>query len=1221
MNRLFLALGLVCVSSAVFAQSDRGNITGTVTDPAGAVVVNAPIEARNVNTGAIYQAATTETGNYTLAQLPVGAYELTVSAPGFRRYSRQGLTVENAQTARIDVSLQVGASSETVTVTEAAALLKTDSGDVSHNVTTERMDNLPMMGIGAQSSSNIGLRNPMSVTQLVPGTYFQSNTSIRVNGAPNNSQAVRLEGLDATADIMSFATTLFQPSIDAVQETAVLTSNYAAEYGQSGGGVFNYTMRGGTNSYHGTVYDYFVNEVLNAGTPYTNNGKGSLLRPAQRRNDFGGTIGGPLSIPKLYNGKDRTFFFFNWEQYKEVQYINNQPLVVPTLQMRQGIFNQPGVYTNRSLGTDPLGRPILENTIYNPTTQRPVSATNATLIRDPFSNNTIPPYMMDPVALAIQDFIPLPQNSGLINNLIAPWHSPQDTSIPAFKVDQYFGARSKLSVYWSTMDANSRQPATQLQTVDGIQAINLTNVRGYTGPDVVSSSRGNFIQSYTTRVNYDYTISPTLVWHVGVGYIQFNLSSDPLNINFDAAKYWGLTGAAMVRQAPFFSGLQTAFGGMKNMGATTFAFDHMIKPGAATSLTWVKGGHTYKFGGELNVGGYPSEVFNNVSGNFGFSAAQTGLPSTNGQNLGGGNVGFPYASFLLGQVDAVTMNPPEYPKVGRHAIDFYAQDSWKITRKLTFDYGLRYDFQTYVREQYGRMPSLSLTTPNTALGGILGVPIYEGSGPGHCNCDFASNYPWAFGPRLGLAYQVTPKTVLRAGYGIVYGSTAPGSRIQSGAATQSFVLPSGSAGFDQSVMTLASGIPLKPVWPSTSPELFPSLAAINVVDPNAGRPPRQMQWSIGVQREITRDLLVDISYVGNVGAWWVANGLVNYNAINPATLLARGLDPTIAANRSLLTSQICSPAAVAAGFKLPYAAFPCTATVAQSLRPFPQYGTISSLFAPLGRTWYDAMHFKLTQRLSHGLMFTSNIVWAKAETMGAPGISPGGSATDGLVNNVFNRQVNKILSAFDQPFAWVTGVNYTVPKLSASSKGMKAASWVLGYWTFGGLLSYASGLPIPAPASNNSLNSVLYQTTFQNRVAGVPLYTVSSINCHCYDPSATFVLNKAAWTDTPPGSFGTAAAFYSDYRYQRRPSENMSLSRQFRITERMSLNMRLEFNNIFNRATPPDPVATNPQASQLRSGNGNTVSGFGFINTAAVAGGVSGLSGPRNGTIVARFVF
>ena len=159
--------------------------------------------------------------------------------------------------------------------------------------------------------------------------------------------------------------------------------------------------------------------------------------------------------------------------------------------MRAGNFDQTGVFTNRTLGTDPLGRPILENTVYDPNTQRPVSSTNATLVRDAFPNNTIPASRIDPVAAKIQNMMPLAQNSGLINNLIAPWHSPQVTTIPAFKVDQYFGAKNKVSVYWSTTDANSKQPATQLQTVDGIQAINLTNVDGYSGPDPVTSSRSN----------------------------------------------------------------------------------------------------------------------------------------------------------------------------------------------------------------------------------------------------------------------------------------------------------------------------------------------------------------------------------------------------------------------------------------------------------------------------------------------------------------------------------------------------------------------------------------------------------------------------------------------------------------------------------------------------------------------------------------------------------
>ena len=421
-------------------------------------------------------------------------------------------------------------------------------------------------------------------------------------------------------------------------------------------------------------------------------------------------------------------------------------------------------------------------------------------------------------------------------------------------------------------------------------------------------------------------------------------------------------------------------------------------------------------------------------------------------------------------------------------------------------------------------------------------------------------------------------------------------------------------------MTLANGIPLKPVWPSTSQSLFPSLSAVNVVDQNSGRPARQSQWSIGIQREITHDTLIEASYVGNVGVWWVANGLVNYNAINPATLAADGLNVQNAATRSLFTSTIGSAAAQAAGFRLPYPTFPLSATVAQSLRPFPQYGTITSLLAPDGKTWYDALHIKATQRLSHGLSLTSTLVWSKTQTMGAAGISSG-TTTDGAVNNVFNRRVNKELSAFDQPLQWITAANYTVPALNASTVPMKAARQILGFWTFGALLSYASGLPILAPASNNSLASVLYQTTFENRVPGVPLYTVPNINCHCYNPSATFVLNPAAWTDAPAGTFGTSAPYYTDYRFQRRPSENMSVSRRFRITERVALNLRVELNNVFNRATPPDPTATNAQATQVRAANGNTVSGFGFINTAAVAGGISGLSGPRNGAIVARFVF
>jgi hypothetical protein len=330
------------------------------------VVASAPIEAKNAETGAEYKAGTSATGNYTLAQLPAGSYELTVTVPGFKTYKRQNIIVAVAQTLRVDIPLEVGASTDSITITAESTLLKTESGELSHNVSTERLDNLPVLSIGA-SAGTAGIRNPYSVLQLLPGSNFTADSAVRVNGSPANTQALRIEGQDATngIDAVQSVTT---PSVDAIQEFAVQTSNFAAEYGQVGGGLFNVTMKSGTNQYHGSAYDYFVNEALNAGQPFTNNGNGSQLRSRQRRNDYGFTLGGPVRIPHLYNGHDKTFFFFNFEQFRETVITNNQPLTVPTLRYRNGDFGQ--ALTGKNLGTDQLGRPILENTVYDPSTTR-----------------------------------------------------------------------------------------------------------------------------------------------------------------------------------------------------------------------------------------------------------------------------------------------------------------------------------------------------------------------------------------------------------------------------------------------------------------------------------------------------------------------------------------------------------------------------------------------------------------------------------------------------------------------------------------------------------------------------------------------------------------------------------------------------------------------------------------------------------------------------------
>jgi hypothetical protein len=392
------------------------------------------------------------------------------------------------------------------------------------------------------------------------------------------------------------------------------------------------------------------------------------------------------------------------------------------------------------------------------------------------------------------------------------------------------------------------------------------------------------------------------------------------------------------------------------------------------------------------------------------------------------------------------------------------------------------------------------------------------------------------------------------------------------------------------------------------------------MDQNAGRPARQYQWSVGLQREIFRDMVVEASYVANRGVWWQAPALLNLNANTPDSLKAYGIDVNSATDQALLRSLLNSPTAAARGFNKPaYAGFPLTQTVAQLLRPFPQFTTIPVYWNPLGKTWYDSLQVKATKRLSHGLSLLSTFTWQKSLTNGTEIGEPNpGTTGNAVFNDVFNRSTNKYISRYDQPFLFNISANYTTPKFH----GNKILSYVAEDWTYGVYLQYGSGTPIPVPAANSSLNNYLFQgASFANRVPGQPLFT-KDLNCHCYDPNTTFVLNPKAWADPAIGQFGTSAGYYNDYRTQRRPIENMNLGRTFRITEKMNFNLRMELTNVFNRGFWSDPTATSATASQITLPNGTTSAGFGRINTTTPTafGSVANLL-PRQGVIVGRFVF
>ena len=363
----FLTAVLLCaflLLGVLSAQTGNATITGVVSDSSGAVVANAPIEVKNTETGVVFRATSTDTGNYTVPQLPIGSYELTATVQGFKKYNRQNIMLAAAQVLRLDIPLEIGASTEAVTVSAESSLLKTETGDVAHNITLEQLQNLPILGIGGANAGSSGVRNPFNSTVMIPGVGYAANFVMIVNGAPTNTAAYRVEGLDNTNHTVNYALQENQPSSDAIQEVAVQTSNYAAEFGQAGGGLFNITMKSGTNQYHGSGYEYFVNEDLNAAIPFTNDGSGNKIRPRNRRNDFGGTIGGPIWIPKIYDGHNRTFFFFSLEEFRESSALNFSD-TVPTADYRIGDFSAISPNGVRPLrpGIRPRTHSVLDQTL------------------------------------------------------------------------------------------------------------------------------------------------------------------------------------------------------------------------------------------------------------------------------------------------------------------------------------------------------------------------------------------------------------------------------------------------------------------------------------------------------------------------------------------------------------------------------------------------------------------------------------------------------------------------------------------------------------------------------------------------------------------------------------------------------------------------------------------------------------------------------------------
>ena len=1265
-----------------FGQGNQGSITGTITDPQGAATPNASIDAKNQDTGEIFHGGTSATGNYVIP-VPAGKYELTVSVPGFKKYVRSNLEVASATASRQDVKLEVGGVTETITVTEQAPLMKTESGEVSHQMQTDDITQLPLLTTnGSGGATGMGnIRDPLQEVTLLPGATYARDVfggnEVTINGLPSNSENIRIEGQDAVYNIWKIQQQNGQGGVDAIQEVAVQTSNFNAEYGQAAGGYFNYTMKSGTNTLHGSVYDYFVNEAFDAGAPFTdrciqsglycnsNYADRQHIRNRIRRNDYGATFGGPIYIPRVYDGKNKSFFFVNFEQFRQGNLNSTSTTTVPTMAYQNGNFQTAEclAYTGGAVGgtggtcvpyptvkslttgsaaSDPAGTQLVNGQIFDPYSTRIVGGQQ---VRTPYLNNTIPMASLDRVSLAIQKLLPQPNAPGIINNYNVPaYNSLMHTTNFSVKMDHSISSTIKVSGYYSQLKTFSPD------TNGGITPLYLG------GADTD-------IWNHTTRLNYDQTITPTLLFHVGVGYFQ--ISNPHLAYPFDQSAL-GLTGYQANKIFPDISGITSFTGGGYGpggggIGATFSAVAYEEKPTANTTLTWVHGNHTFKYGGDYVQEGYPTPSSWRANGNFGFSAAETADPYQNGLPLSSTNpTGFAYASFLTGLPDTLNLNAPTDAKLGYHSIGLYAQDSWKVNRRLTLDYGLRYDYQTYMKEQYGRMQDASFSTLDPILGHD-GAVVYGAS----CKCQFSHNYPYAFGPRIGAAYQINSKTVLRGGAGIQYDVEEAPNGVLYSAADFYVINPNGYGispmqnSSNPAMNGLQGGNPYAPgnpygnapvVWPNLDQNKYPfsnngirSPASPFVFFDPHNRPGRVETWSIGVQREITREIVAEVSYVGNRGAYFPAPEMdqIASNSLTPALLQSQfGINMNSAADRALLTDQISNPAVqqrfpqfavvpLNGQLTVPsvYPGFPASQQLLQALRFVPQWGSVLPwLGPPLGKTWYDSLQAKITKRFSHGLQANANFTWAKGEVIGSASDSTFFLARQAVTTDIYNYADNKQLNQNVLPFASTITFTYTTPRFASDKKSMKMLSQVVGDWQLGAVLQYQSGALIGLPSSLNQLTTQLARngfgtgSNFQNYVPGQPLFAHDP-NCGCFNPQTTQILNPNAWSDAPGGQWGATAPFLSNFRWQRQPSENASFARNFRMGKegRYVLQFRAEFFNIFNRLYLSMPSLANPLIpinTGTYEGNIYNAGGFGSIATLNGAG-----AQPRNGQLVARFTF
>jgi hypothetical protein len=1175
------------LSAVMFGQTNQGSIAGNVVDPSGALVPNAKLTATNKSTGAVYETVSSSSGSYRFTNLSIGTYDVKASAPGFKETTSSGVVVQVATISSLEIKLSAGGSNETVVVAADAPTVQTDSQEIGGVVTQKQTLDLPL----ALGSTVQAMRSPEAFAFLIPGTVGPGSDSgnggtfeSKISGGQNYATEVLLDGAATTRSENGSSFDETAPSVEALSEFKVITSTLPAQYGRTTGGVESFNTKGGTNSFHGTLYELFRNEALDANT-WGNNfilatstdpaARKAAQRPLDRQNDYGGAIGGPVIIPKLYHGRDKTFFFASWEQYRQtVGGVTTS--TVPTAAERTGDFSAL-LNTGHVLGTNPCnGQPIFEGQIFDPATTQTVGGVQC---RTPFAGNIIPSTRFSTVGQKLLSFYPAPQNSGAINNLIFPFSFPILDTTLTFRIDQNMSVKGKAFFSYSSRG----------------------NTRISTTPQWADASGYGRSQAFTThymRFGYDYTISPTKLNHFVIGYNRTNSKNVGAGVTMGNGTDWdkvlGITGTS----GTMFPAIAAGEASTANFGDNVYGdtIDNGFR--FSDTFTMLKGKHQFTFGYEQWYQQYSPLNFQNTSGSFNFGRGQTaGTPNTS--NLSGNGI----ASMLLGQL--ASANVTAYASQPRYTSDYYAgffEDNFKLWPTLTINLGLRYEVDRPRKETRGNTSNIDLAAPNPGAGGLPGVLVFAGEGTGrngNVNERWADTWMKDFGPRIGFAWSpamFNNKTAFRGGYGIIYGGLQyadfGGFNRTGFQANPQF---NSVDGFSPAFQ-IDSGLPAFAAPPNLDPTQL-NFAGPQYVDPSFGRPPMIQNWSLDVQQELARDLILDVAYVGQHST----HLRTNYNATNT-------LDPKYFSLGNTLFAPISSPQAAAAGITAPYAGFPGGSIVAQALVPFPQYfgfntdGTLENF----GQSTYNALQAQLTRRFHNGLNLMASYTWSKTLTNADAALPFFATLHQGgAPQNPFNKKGDKAISNQDLPQNLVISYIYELPfgkgKRFANKGGV--VDRVVGGWSISGIQRYESGQPI-AFACATGVPAFAGCIRF-NRIAGQSLYS-NAWSSGNFNPITDPVFNAAALSDPNSAAnvaaqgftFGNLPRVTGEARMGAYMSEDFNFLKRTKITEGSNVLLQVSMINAFNRHIwnrPSDLNPFDPSFGRIDVFNYSTTGGGGYL--------------------------